>query len=244
MADIETPWWLADHAATAWVQQVAVDAGVERTVVADVLEAAQGRGLSFALPEAPEGHHITRYMMYQRIAEFFRTETQAGKVLEVSGDEGAIARMFDPKLIEYETCSYPEVDAQNLPFPEGSYDHVISDQVIEHLSNPQRAIDEARRVLRTGGWLIVASAFMDPVHTRPGNPHDFWRFTPEGLRHLLRDFSTIYQCEGWGNRQALAVALFGGVQRYQPVLGHPYLETLLAINEPDCPLSVWAIAQK
>lgn len=237
-------WWLAEHPMANWIAKIAERAALDPVHVAQVMEAAVASGIKFDLPTPEDGHHITRYVMYQRIAEFFRTGERSGKVLEVSGEKGAIYRMFDPAEIEYCATSYPDEDVQAISFPDGSFDYVICDQVIEHIPHPQQAVDELYRVLKPGGWLLLAVPFMDPIHTRPDNVSDFWRFTPEGLRHLVRHFSRVYQCEGWGNREALAIVLFGGLQKYVPVSGHPYLERVTSYNEAAYPLSVWAIAQK
>lgn len=42
-------------------------------------------------------------------------------------------------------------DAENLPFPDASFDVVYSNGVLHHTPDTQRAIDEAHRVLRPGG---------------------------------------------------------------------------------------------
>jgi SAM-dependent methyltransferase len=237
-------WQFSREPMSGWIKDVADRSGVARSQVARVMEAAVASGIKFELPEAEAGHHITRYIMYQRIWQFVKNQRPAGRALEISGGRGAIAAMFAPNVTEYVTTEYPGVDAQALRFGDGSFDYVVCDQVIEHLPEPQQAVREMCRVLRPGGWLILATCFMDPIHTQPGNPGDYWRFTPAGLRHLVRDFSVVYRCEGWGNREALAVVLFGGLQKYMPVHGHPHLEQLLAKNEPDVPLSTWVIAQR
>lgn len=46
-------------------------------------------------------------------------------------------------------------DAENLPFPDASFDLVYSWGVLHHSPNTQRAIEEVRRVLRPGGTARV-----------------------------------------------------------------------------------------
>ena len=45
----------------------------------------------------------------------------------------------------------------------------------------RRAIDEIARVLRPGGYLILTAPHIWGLHEIP---HDYFRFTPYGLRHL------------------------------------------------------------
>lgn len=46
-------------------------------------------------------------------------------------------------------------NAESLPFPNHAFDVVVMEQVLEHLANPARAFQEARRVLRNGGIFCV-----------------------------------------------------------------------------------------
>lgn len=47
--------------------------------------------------------------------------------------------------------------AEALPFSESTFDLVVMFNLIEHLSEPQLALDEAVRLLRPGGYLIIRS---------------------------------------------------------------------------------------
>ena len=66
---------------------------------------------------------------------------------------------------------------------------VICLDTIEHVEYPRKGIEEIYRVLAADGILILSSVFEFPIH---GYPNDFWRFTPEGFRSLLREFSSTY----------------------------------------------------
>ena len=61
---------------------------------------------------------------------------------QLSGDAG-------PNL------SFRVGDAYELPFPDGSFDRVICTQVLLHLADPWRAVQEMRRILAPGGRLSI-----------------------------------------------------------------------------------------
>ncbi len=50
---------------------------------------------------------------------------------------------------------FVEADGRSLPFADASFDVVIFHTVLCHLPGPKRALSEAFRVLRPGGWLAV-----------------------------------------------------------------------------------------
>jgi SAM-dependent methyltransferase len=79
-------------------------------------------------------------------------------------------------------------DARVLPVAEGSVDVVLCTQVIEHVPEPVRVLQEIFRVLRPGGTLILSVPAIFPQH---GSPGDYWRYMPQGLAWLLRDFHNL-----------------------------------------------------
>jgi SAM-dependent methyltransferase len=72
-------------------------------------------------------------------------------------------------------------DGERIPFESGTFDTVLSIQVLEHTPDPQHLLGEMARVLRPGGLLILSVPFSFRLHEEP---HDFYRFTPHALRHM------------------------------------------------------------
>lgn len=69
-----------------------------------------------------------------------------------------------------------------LPFDDGFADIVVAFQVMEHLPEPRRFLEECRRIVRPGGLIVLVTPFMWQVHEAP---HDYFRYTRFGLEHLL-----------------------------------------------------------
>ena len=73
-------------------------------------------------------------------------------------------------------------DLEKLPFPKNSFDSVFCSQVLEHVPNPLSVLLEFSRTLRPGGKLILSVPHLAYLHNEP---HDYYRYTEYGLRHLL-----------------------------------------------------------
>jgi demethylmenaquinone methyltransferase/2-methoxy-6-polyprenyl-1,4-benzoquinol methylase len=76
-------------------------------------------------------------------------------------------------------------DARQLPFPDASFDLVVSAHMLEHLDEPEAALREMLRVLRTGAPVVV-------VATRGGLADGMirlkWRHVPLPRWDLVRRF--------------------------------------------------------
>ncbi len=135
----------------------------------------------------------------------------------------------------YESLMYPEFDLCEPLTGQGTFGVVICEQVIEHVVDPVAAVANLRDLCEPGGLVIVSTPFLIKVHEIWGM-HDYWRFTPRGLRTLMeRAGLEVEEVGSWGNRGCLDSNL-GGWTAYRP--WHSLR------NEPDIPLQVWAFARR
>jgi len=56
-----------------------------------------------------------------------------------------------------------KVDVMNIYFPSGSFDTIIMNHVLEHVENPDKALQELSRVLRKGGYAILQTPYSEKL---------------------------------------------------------------------------------
>lgn len=69
-----------------------------------------------------------------------------------------------------------------LSFAPGSFDAVLSTQVLEHVTDPKLYLAECRRLLKPDGKLLLSTHGTMLYHR---DPVDYWRWTHDGLRKLV-----------------------------------------------------------
>ena len=77
------------------------------------------------------------------------------------------------------------LDLRNIDLPSNSVHTAICLEVLEHVDAPTQAVSELNRIMSETGVLIVSVPMNIRIH---GSPHDYWRFTPQGLDTLLKVF--------------------------------------------------------
>lgn len=76
-------------------------------------------------------------------------------------------------------------DLTDMPnVPSERFDAVICHQVLEHTPAPAQALSELHRVMKPGGTIVVSVPHLSRRHELP---HDYFRFTQEGLNRLMTD---------------------------------------------------------
>ena len=79
-----------------------------------------------------------------------------------------------------------DADIKNLPFDDNSIDTLILTQVLEHIDEPFKALDEIKRVMKKDATLILSVPFIYHAHA---TPYDYFRFSEYGLRKICKDYN-------------------------------------------------------
>lgn len=96
--------------------------------------------------------------------------TADGRMLDMIHQEYPNARCvgveYNQDLVNFGKTKFPALeliqgDIQSLDFPDYSFDVAIATAVIEHVPDPAKAMREAKKVLRSGGLLVLTAP--DPL---------------------------------------------------------------------------------
>ena len=112
----------------------------------------------------------------------------SGLVLNLSA--GGTAQKFEHVVeVEYAIFRHTDIvgDAHQLPFDDETFEAVVVMNAFEHYRDPARVATELYRILKTGGRILVHTAFMQPLHERPWH---FFNCTRYGLEEWFKAFDT------------------------------------------------------
>ena len=189
----------------------------------------------FVFPEetSPDGHWL-RIVMNEAVDRYLTSlDPPSCRAAEISGN----AHAHYPWR-SYRSLDFPEFDlCAPLADEEAEYDVVICEQVLEHVADPWTAAENLRNLCAPGGHVVVTTPFLVRVHELPMYAmHDYWRFTPRGIRSLLEHSGlTVDEVGAWGN----AMCVVGNLRRWS---GYRRWHSLR--NQVDAPVQVWAFAHR
>jgi SAM-dependent methyltransferase len=118
-----------------------------------------------------------------------------GDILDVGAGAQPYRQLFPPdaryKAIDiaaageqfgYQVPDTTYFEGDIWPVADASVDVVLATETLEHVLEPEKFLEQARRVLRPEGQLLLTVPFAARWHYIP---HDYWRYTPSSLKHLL-----------------------------------------------------------
>ncbi len=146
---------------------------------------------------------MNTYLQTTRDVVNYTTQFIKGRTLDLGAGSAKYRNIIKPHTTTYTTFDMvagPHIDVVgdilNLPLEDGSFDSVISTQVLEHVEKPWVMIQQIRRVLAKGGTCILSAPFLIPYHA---DPHDYFRYTVTGLSSLFKNEGfEIVECKPYG----------------------------------------------
>jgi ArsR family transcriptional regulator len=181
------------------------------------------------------GKHYCPGRSWEAIGHLALRMTPAIDIADLGAGEGLISQLLahrarqvwcidnSPRMVEVGTdlaqknglanLTYKLGDIENVPLPEKSVDLAILSQALHHAQHPQAAVDEAFRVLRPGGQLLVLDLNEHTFEKARELYADVWLGFKESALH------TFLKKAGFAKVEVTMVAR-------EPV--EPYFETLLA----------------
>ncbi len=175
--------------------------------------------------------HWTRPVMHEACARLLADRGMENlDVLEISS--GEYWRTFPFR--SYREMNFPEYDICKDVLDD-QFNLIIADQVFEHLLRPYQAAKNVYAMLRPGGYFLVSTPFLIKYHPIP---YDCTRWTETGIKYFLAESGFPLDkiiAGSWGNRACVKANFNRWARR-------GWFGSLK--NEPDFPVTVWALAQK
>jgi SAM-dependent methyltransferase len=141
------------------------------------------------------GRHA--FESFRRGARVVAFDYSAAELKDVNGLFAAMRDAGEAGTAPGSMAAPANGDALALPFPDDTFDHVIASEVLEHVSDDQRSLEEIFRVLKPGGtlaatvpsWLPeqVCWALSDEYHAPFVEGGHVRIFTEPTLRRRMRE---------------------------------------------------------
>jgi SAM-dependent methyltransferase len=131
------------------------------------------------------------YSQYQCTVPLLQRHA-CGRLIDLGCGSMPYRQFVEPRVSAYDSLEFfPSADAavtylgdiQDMcMIADSTYDTAVCLEVLEHVPDPFRAAQEIHRILKSTGILIMSVPHLSRLHMEP---HDYYRFTHYGLRHLL-----------------------------------------------------------
>lgn len=157
-------------------------------------------------------NYISRAPINRAMREFGRQFAKDQRVLDIGCGKQPYRNCFPCEYVGVDTQAAVSPDimanAWNIPLPDASFDGIVLNQSLEHISQTEKTVNEIHRLLKPNGLVIVTVPHTMRTHASPlpveqapirnfdASHHptwhvDYYRFTKFGLMYLFRDYSTL-----------------------------------------------------
>jgi SAM-dependent methyltransferase len=141
-------------------KMLSLDSGAYRVGAGN--EAARREWLQGVLSELPAGARIldagAGERQFKPLCDHLRYVSQ--DIAQYTGKGNALG-------LQTGTWDTSGIDITAVPEPDASFDAILCSEVLEHLSDPVRALGEMGRLLRIGGTLLITAPFCSLTHFAP-----------------------------------------------------------------------------
>ncbi len=168
-----------------------------------VLDIGTGAGdfIKLILPVFPEGTKITGIDPSEEALAEARREIASGNV------------------------EFVRMEGENLKFDDQTFDVICLSNAMHHLANPDKTLAEMKRVVKAGGWLVIAELVSDGLNEAQENQKMLHHF-----KSYVERKSGITHRETWNEAGVLEILQSSGIQ---PVLTFPFNRMAGPVTDPE-----------
>jgi SAM-dependent methyltransferase len=154
---------LANHVPSDHSRQVTVEHYLERVVKIPEID----RAYTVLDLGCGNGRSMKYFQSLNTKVEWYGVDIESSPEVESRTEKG-------DRLITF--------DGINIPFADGHFDLVHSNQVLEHVAYPRELLKEVARVLKPGGVFVGSTSHLEPFHS-----YSLWNYTPYGFSVLMKE---------------------------------------------------------
>jgi 2-polyprenyl-3-methyl-5-hydroxy-6-metoxy-1,4-benzoquinol methylase len=158
--------------------------------------------------ELVHAEHLVRYRLVRplvagkRVLDAATGEGYGAALLRDAGAKRVVGIDVSPDAVAHARTAHgieaEQADIVDLPFEDGSFDVVVSFETIEHVAEPERALDELKRVLDPEGVLVISTPNArkyladNEFHLREFTSEEFVAVLGERFQHVVVRYQDAY----------------------------------------------------
>ncbi|EKD56838.1 MAG: Glycosyl transferase, family 2:Glycosyl transferase, group 1 [uncultured bacterium] len=158
---------------------------------------------------------------YQQVIELIGNEVQNCKILDIGCGDGVLAYLLSlrgadvtgtdtssealdyakNKLKKNKQINFILSSVYDIPLPDKSYDYIVTTDVIEHLAEPQKMLNEINRLWTKRGKVIISTPIKltaipeDTMHIREYQTDELWQLLSDIFLevHIIKSHPVIWK---------------------------------------------------